>query len=426
MPIKVNIKSNVLKYVLILSSGTLLAQTVSYLLAPIISRIYVQEEYGELDLFIKIVSFGATLASARYEMSLPKIHGVVPAFRLYKFIFRIAFYIVLFSVVFVSIYAFFLKDSSSLLFVLLIPLGIVLLLFYNIGTNWSIRQKLFKHISYSKITNTMSSGILKIVLGKLHFGYLGLIYSVLIGFFLSNFWYLKEYIKTNKRYKIKTKSPRNYLIAVKNKDFPLVNLPHTLMELGKDLLIALIIIELFTMSEFGSYAFTFRMLRIPLVLVGVSISQVFLQKCSENYNLGKDLKPILLKSVKTLTLISIVPFTIIFFYGQEIFIFVFSDTWSEAGEYAEIMAPWFMINLLSSPISSLPIVINKQKEFFKICIVGAIIMSLNFYIPSVLFQADLKTTLMIVSYTQAAFLIYVIFALFNFLKKPTNDIKNVK
>ena len=85
-----------------------------------------------------------------------------------------------------------------------------------------------------------------------------------------------------------------------------------------------------------------------------------------------------------------------------------------------------MINLLSSPISSLPIVINKQKEFFKICIVGAIIMSLNFYIPSVLFQADLKTTLMIVSYTQAAFLIYVIFALFNFLKKPTNDIKNVK
>lgn len=426
MQIKLNIKSNILKYVLILSSGTLLAQIVSYVLAPIISRIYVQEEYGELDLFIKIISFGATLASARYEMSLPKIHGDVPAFRLYKFIFRIAFYLILFSIVFVSIYAFFIEDSSYIPFILLIPLGIILLMFYNIGTNWAIRQKLFKHISYSKITNTFSSGILKIVLGKLHFGYLGLIYSVIIGFFLSNFWYLKEYLHTNKKYKIKTKSARNYLVARENKDFPLINLPHTLMELAKELFIAIMIINLFTMSEFGSYAFTFRMLRIPLVLVGVSISQVFLQKCSENFNQGKEIKPILLKSVRTLGLLSIIPFTIIFFFGQEIFIFVFSETWSEAGEFAEIMAPWFMINLLSSPISSLPLIINKQKEFFKIAIVGIVIMLLNFYIPSAFFQADFKTTLMIVSYTQAIYLLFVIFALFNFLKTPSNNINNVR
>ena len=420
MQMKLNIKSNVLKYVLILSSGTLLAQIVNYVLAPIISRIYVQEEYGELDLFVKIITFGATLASARYEMSIPKINGDVPAFRLYKFIFRIAFYLILFSIVFVSIYAFFIEDKSNVTFVLLIPLGILLIMFYNIGTNWAIRKKLFKHISYSKITNTFSSGLLKIFLGKLHFGFLGLIYSVIIGYLLSNFWFLKDYLLTNKKYKIKIKSTRNYLVAKENKEFPLINLPHTLIELAKELMIAFMIINFFTMSEFGSYAFTFRMLRLPLVLVGVSISQVFLQKCSENYNQGKEIKPILIKSVRTLILLSIIPFTVIFFFGQEIFIFVFSDTWSEAGEFAQIMAPWFMIKLLTSPISSLPIIINKQKEFFKIAIFGIIIMLLNFYIPTTFFQADFKTTLMIVSYTQALYLIFVIFALFNFLKKPLN------
>ena len=112
--------------------------------------------------------------------------------------------------------------------------------------------------------------------------------------------------------------------------------------------------------------------------------------------------------------------------NYEIFIFVFSETWSEAGEFAEIMAPWFMINLLSSPVSSLPLIINKQKEFFKIAIVGIVIMLLNFYIPSAFFQADFKTTLMIVSYTQAIYLLFVIFALFNFLKTPSNNIKNVR
>ena len=53
-------------------------------------------------------------------------------------------------------------------------------------------------------------------------------------------------------------------------------------------------------------------------------------------------------------------------------------------------------------------------------------MLLNFYIPSAFFQADFKTTLMIVSYTQAIYLLFVIFALFNFLKTPSNNIKNVR
>ena len=95
------------------------------------------------------------------------------------------------------------------------------------------------------------------------------------------------------------------------------------MELAKELFIAIMIINLFTMSEFGSYAFTFRMLRIPLVLVGVSISQVFLQKCSENFNQGKEIKPILLKSVRTLGLLSIIPFTIIFFLWSRDIYFCF-------------------------------------------------------------------------------------------------------
>ena len=100
--------------------------------------------------------------------------------------------------------------------------------------------------------------------------------------------------------------------------------------------------------------------------------------------------PIMLKSLKVLTLISIVPFTLIFFFGDDMFAYVFGERWRGAGEFSEIMAPWFMLNFIASPVSFLPLVLKKQRQFFLMAAVGSIIMLLAIVIPSFVFETDIK------------------------------------
>jgi teichuronic acid exporter len=90
-------------------------------------------------------------------------------------------------------------------------------------------------------------------------------------------------------------------------------LPHAIMDLSRDLLMAVLILELFSKEDFGLYDHSYRMLRLPLVFVGVAIGQVFFQRCAEMYNQGQDITHLIKKAIRTLTLLSIVPFGFIFF-----------------------------------------------------------------------------------------------------------------
>jgi len=63
--------SEFLKSVLVLLSGTLIAQLISYALTPIISRQFTPEEMGQFGIYQRWLVLIATIATARYEFSLP-------------------------------------------------------------------------------------------------------------------------------------------------------------------------------------------------------------------------------------------------------------------------------------------------------------------------------------------------------------------
>jgi O-antigen/teichoic acid export membrane protein len=401
---------------MLLTSGTALSQIVAYILTPIITRLYSPAESAELGLFVRIVSAGAAIATARYELALPVVKLDQHSFRVYHFALKITL-ITSIAALAVSVYPIFLsKDFSGMVFYLSIPFGIALLAFQNLGTNWSLRMKQFRVISYSKVVSSAAGNILKVVFGFLHTGYIGLILGTVIGFISGCFFFLKDFKTSKVKYGIRSSSARNGLLAKEYVEFPKINLPHTLMDMGKELLIAAILWELFGKREYGLYNHTYQMLRVPLVLIGASIGQVFFQRCAEKINQGENIFPIAIQSVKTLFLFSIVPFTIVFFFGSELFVFVFGDEWKEAGEYSEIMAPWFMINFVSSPISSLPLILKRQASFFLMAVFGSLLMIATLVLPHWLYDATIYETLWITSISQAIYLILAILLILSFAK----------
>ena len=414
---RLNVNPEFLKYIVVLMSGTMIAQLVGYLFAPVITRLYTPEEAAELGLFLRIIGVGAAIATARYENALPILKADVHSFRLYRVAMRITAIVSVVAILILIVPFILNNDLDSYIFYSLVPVGILLTALYNLGTNWSIRIKKFRSITYSRVSNSIFTNIAKVLFGLFHIGYIGLIISTIGGLIFSNIWFVRDYIATKVKYRFKINSPRNYVIAKEYKEFPTINLPHALMELSKDLLVAVLLLEFYSKADFGLFDHSFRMLRLPLVFVGLAIGQVFFQRCAEKINNDEDILPIISKAVKTLFLISIIPFATVFFYGEELFAFVFGESWRGAGTFSEILTPWFMVNFMISPVSSLPLILRRQKDFFKIAIFGAVMMIGTITIPYLVYDADINTTLWIVSLSQAAFLLFALYKIFGYVKQ---------
>jgi O-antigen/teichoic acid export membrane protein len=119
-------------------------------------------------------------------------------------------------------------------------------------------------------------------------------------------------------------------------------------------------------------------LRLPLMFIGVSIGQVFFNRCSEMINKGEEIYDLLRRTLVLLFGLSIVPFLLVMLFGGPLFELVFGQNWGESGAYSQIMAMWLMLNFVHSPISNIPIILQRQKEYFMFGLISTFIQLAGF------------------------------------------------
>jgi O-antigen/teichoic acid export membrane protein len=146
---------------------------------------------------------------------------------------------------------------------------------------------------------------------------------------------------------------------VRYKKFPLLNTGASLMNTAAAHLTPLILVTFFSSAIVGFFALGHKLLSMPMSLIGGSIAQVFFQraavaKCDGNlpFFVGNTL-------MKLMSL-GLFPIMLVMVIGKEIFSVIFGIQWAEAGVYAQILAPWIMIQFISSPISTLFAVLEMQ------------------------------------------------------------------
>ena len=401
------LKSDFIRSIVLLTTGTALAQVFNLAASPFLTRIYSAEEMGELGLYMRIIGFLTVAATLRYELAFPLPKRDNEAFLLYRLAFKYTKVILIAISVGLGLYQLVFPADFSL--VVLFALAIVsslFVVFTNAGTSWSIRKGNFKPISKAKVINSGVANILKWSFGMFGWGSVGLMVASLIGFVVSSSYFIKDY------FKMKSISPRYSpkrmtVLGRRYKDFPLVSFPHALIDVLRDLILGFCIAIVFSKAIFGYFNHSFIMLRLPLVLVGTSIGQVFFNRCSEMVNRGEDIYGLLKKTMVQLIGLSIIPFTLVFFFGEPLFSFVFGEEWGQAGKYSEIMAIWIGLNFINSPLSNIPMIINRQREFFVLGLINTGIQLIGFLVlPYVIgnTEDDFITILWIVSITQAVFL----------------------
>lgn len=413
-------KSEFVKNILTLLTGTTIAQIVPIVVMPILTRLYSPIEFGELGIFISIAGLISVIATLRYELAiiLPKkdedaINVLALSLILSFFMCIISFLIIL---LFHNSISSFYKCSNLDKCLFLVPLSILFIGIYQSFNYWANRKKQYKRIAISRIYQTSSAAITNIFLGVTKFIPNGLILGTVIGQAFSATVFIVQTWKDDKE-KIKFISKEKIIKqAIIYKDFPRINSLHAFVDTFKEALIIFMIPFFFGMTTLGYYALGLKIVSLPIGLISVSVSQVFYQKASHLYANDGDLPLLIKKTLIKMGLLILPFFIILILFAPNIFSLIFGEEWREAGEYIQILSPWLFFRFLNSIMAQVPMITNKLKEIFIISFIANLLIILSILYGGYIAH-DIKQGFYVLSFSLSIFFLWTLFWVYSISKK---------
>lgn len=123
----------------------------------------------------------------------------------------------------------------------------------------------------------------------------------------------------------------------------------------------LLIAQWFGKDAAGQFSMAWRVLTLPMGLVGAAVGQVFLQRFAQLQSEPQAALNLLTKTWHTLLLLGLGPILLIFLFGENIFSWVLGTTWRDAGRTASVIAPMLLAMFVSSPTSGTYLVLGLQR-----------------------------------------------------------------
>jgi len=376
------------KNVLTIFSGTTISQILILLTTPIFTRLYNAEDFGNLGVYISIISIASIIFTLKYENAIPLIKNENRAYNLVISLFFIIFLfgITLFILLFIinnnfQIYSFFYQKikPSSLLhkYYYVLVIGILLTSIYTVLSFWIIRKKLFLILTKTKIYQSLVSITVQFLFVFFHSGFMGLIISYIISQSFGIFTMFKSFISQNKNRKFNLKISK--LVLVQNIDYPKYSVTSNLLNTLSTAIPPILLTYYFNITYAGYYVLAHRVVSMPSTLIGNSISNVFqseLYEAKSNNSLAKFGISVFHKLVQT----GFSPFILLLLITPELFNLIFGTEWVQAGTFVQFLIPWLIIVFISSPISNIILVENKQKFVFFFQFLFLIIRFISIYI----------------------------------------------
>ena len=183
--IRLILKSEMIKNVLTLFTGTALAQAVPLILAPVISRIYTDTDFAMFADYISIFSLLSVISTGRYSLAIVPVKDSKDAVNILALSFFVSVFVSILSLVLLAVLheyiAAWLDNAELGKWLFFIPVGVFFAGSFEALTYWLNRKQKYKGLAGAKISQSTSIGILNIVLGLLKFKKTGLILSRVTG-----------------------------------------------------------------------------------------------------------------------------------------------------------------------------------------------------------------------------------------------------
>jgi O-antigen/teichoic acid export membrane protein len=347
-------KSEFVQNVVILMSGTALAQGLQFAVSPVLSRLFEPSAFGLLGVFLATKSIVSVVSAAKYELSIVLPERDEVAANLFVLAVGIVCLVSMFVLIGVVIAR---AELSTLLgeprlapyFWWLSPMVLAAGL-YQVLNYWATRKKHYSRLSISQGIRSVGVAGTQVPAGYFRTGPTGLIGGQVAGQVLATVVLGVQILREDWRRIWECLSWRKMRVAAKKyKNFPVYTAPQDLTNSISQNIPSYLLAFFFSSQAVGFYWFTRRLLNAPSRLVGKAVRKVFYQRASEKHAEGKSIFSDLWKSTAGLAGVALIPTLVILLAGPPIFEFAFGEEWGRAGKYAQWLILWWAVGFINVP-----------------------------------------------------------------------------
>jgi O-antigen/teichoic acid export membrane protein len=344
------------KGVLILLSGSIIAQVIPFLVSPFLSRLFSPSSFAWLALLMAAFNPLSYLVCGRYDvaMMLPpeekESYGL--AYLSWFFSFVVFLLIGVFSLLhFQGLWSSFIPAGWNTILVLL-PFMLLCTGIYQPMNYLLQRKEKHRLLSLTKIVQTGLVALLSLVFGLFALPH-GLLSAYAIGWLMLALWSVCFFFFSNDL-KLPPPSEINLrALAFRYRDFPLFNMPAGVIHALTIALPVFCFNHFFPGDDAGYFAFCRQILIAPVGLIANAFSQVYFEKFATAWREKKSFRPMLPAMYKPLigfALLILIPVAV---FGPFLFALFFGEHWGRAGLFASWQVFASAIALVTLPLSSL-------------------------------------------------------------------------
>ena len=390
-------QSNFARRVIVLAAGTVVGQLVVFLASPILTRLYSPQDFGVFAVYASLLSVLSVVAAMRYELAIPLPGDEQDASALVGL--GLAVCVSMGVVMEVAVWF----GADRLMQVVnvpglrphlwLLPIAVTLVGAYQTFNYWAVRRGAFSRIARTKLMQDLASVSVQLALGAFGVGPLGLLVGDIAGRIAGLSVLSREGWRAF--WCVSVRDIRD--VATRYKRFPLLSVWAAMLNVVSLQLPVLLLARFFGTYVAGHYALSYRVLGLPAMLVGQAVGQVFFSAAAFLKNDSAALGRLTERTAISLFYVGLPVFTALLFNGRRVFAFLFGQEWATAGVYAQIMAPWFFLWIVSSPLSQLLTVREWQGASLGFTVIELTLRFVSVYVGAILGHPWLSIALLAIS-----------------------------
>lgn len=338
----------------VLVSGTIIAQIIVALALPIVTRLYSPSDFSLLALFTAITYIISVAACLRFDIAIPIAETDAEAINVFSLAVTAALLIALILALLVLFEAEpilrLLNEPRFASYLWLIPIAVFLASMNSALQNWFVRRQAFRGISAAKIIQAGASSVAQIGIGVIRPTALGLLVGFTIFVGAGCLWLGRILLGKERTLFGSVSFERMKAAFRKHSLFPKYSTFEALCN-NASIYLPVVLISAWAIGpEAGYVLLAMQVMQAPMALIGAAVAQVYFSRAPEEFRAGS-LGNFTAGIFGGLMRSGVGPLLFAGLVAPEAFSIVFGKQWRPAGELVAWMTPWFIMQLLSSPLS---------------------------------------------------------------------------
>jgi O-antigen/teichoic acid export membrane protein len=367
-------RSGFARNVAVLASGTAAGQVLTALAYVVLVRLYDPADFGLFAVFGAINMTVVAVASWRYELAIVLARTEAEAINLTALSMLL---VVATSLLAGALFAaggeplLSLLDAAELApLIWFLPLAAIASSGNQVLGNWGNRARGYALLSWSQIWRSAGVAGAQVLAGLMRWGVPGLILGQIFGSLMATLVLARQFQGRTREVLATIRWGEMMRLGRLHRDFPLYNAPAALLNSLSVSVPSMMLAALFGPAVAGLYWFVYRLLEMPITLIGRATRRVFYAEAAERHRAGRPIEGLYLRATLAMAAIALPPCVLVVLYGRPIFALAFGPEWAEAGLYAGWMVVWWLFRFAAVPSSMLAPVLGLQRQFLILEVLG--------------------------------------------------------